>query len=204
MIDANLFKGVPTGNICDSNQRMGSMDAGINPLHYRFEMTGYAYTVTCEPGDNLTIHKAIAEAEEGSILIINCQGYLGAGVFGEIFATSCMARGIKGVVIDGACRDKRDLIEMNFPVFSRGVNPNGTLKETCGETNATIECGGRIVTPGDIIVGDSDGVVVIPLAQAENVLEKTLAKKKKEDEMKPLLAQGKTTAELMGFAAKWS
>ena len=201
---ASLFKGIPTGNICDSNNREGSMDAEINPLHYKFEVTGYAMTVTCAPGDNLTIHKAIAEAKPGSVLVIDCKGYTGAGVFGELFATSCIARGIKGVVIDGACRDKSDLIEMNFPVYSRAVNPNGTLKETCGEINTVIECGGRIVKPGDIIVGDADGIVVIPQEKAQEVLEKSQAKKAKEDELKVLLAQGKTTAELMGFEKKWN
>lgn len=201
---ASLFKGIPTGNICDSNNREGSMNEEIKPLHYKFEVTGYAMTVTCVPGDNLTIHKAITEAKPGSVLVIDCKGYTGAGVFGELFATSCKAHGIEGVVIDGACRDKKDIIEMNFPVFSRGVNPNGTLKETCGEINSVIECGGRIVKPGDIIVGDADGIVVIPQEKAKEVLEKSQAKKVKEDELKVSLVQGKTTAELMGFDKKWN
>lgn len=200
---ANLFIGIPTGNICDSNDREGSMDASIKPLHRRFQLAGYAMTVRCVPGDNLTIHKAIAEAKPGSVLVIDCNGYTGAGVFGELFATSCIARGIRGVVIDGACRDKNDLVDMNFPVFSKGVNPNGTLKETCGDINSIIECGGRIVKPGDIIIGDGDGVVVVPQEKAEEILQKSQAKKAKEDELKILLAQGKTTAELMGFNKKW-
>lgn len=92
---------------------------------------------------------------------------------------------------------------MNYPVFARGVCPNGTLKETCGTINAVIECGGRIVHPGDIIIGDADGVVVIPKEKAAEVLEKSQAKKAKEDELKVLLQQGQTTADLMGFAKKW-
>ncbi|AKN31898.1 dimethylmenaquinone methyltransferase [Clostridium carboxidivorans P7] len=200
----NSFIDIPTGNICDSNNREGSMDESIKPLHDKFQLTGYAMTISCIPGDNLTIHKAIEEAKPGSVLVIDCKGYTGAGVFGELFATSCIARGIKGVVIDGACRDKNDLIELNFPVFAKGVNPNGTLKETCGEINTTIQCGGRIVNPGDIIIGDCDGIVVIPQERAEEVLKKSKAKKQKEDEIKILLAQGKTTAELMGFNKKWN
>jgi 4-hydroxy-4-methyl-2-oxoglutarate aldolase len=201
---ASAFKGIPTGNICDSNNLQGSMDPAIKPVHYSQKMTGYAMTVICQPGDNLTIHRAIAEAKEGSVLVIDCQGYTGAGVFGELFATSCITKGIKGVVIDGACRDKQDLIKMNFPTFSRTVNPNGTLKNTCGAIDTVIECGGRIVKPGDIIIGDADGVVVIPQENAQEVLEKSIQKKAKEDELKVLLTQGKTTAELMNFQHKWS
>lgn len=199
---AKEFLGIPTGNICDCNNLKGSMDAAIMPLSHKFAMAGRAMTVTCVPGDNLTIHKAIALAEPGTVLVVDCGGYTGAGVFGELFATSCQARGIVGIVIDGACRDKADLIEMNFPVFTRGVNPNGTRKEVCGAINQTIQCGGILVRPGDVVVGDADGVVVIPKEKEAEVLEKSKAKKNKESELKPLLAAGKTTVELLGFAEK--
>ncbi len=159
-------------------------------------------TVKCEPGDNLTLHKAIAMAEPGTVLVVDCGGWTGAGAFGEMFAVSCVARGIRGVVIDGACRDKADLIEMDFPVFTRGVNPNGTRKELLGEINGTIGCGGVLVSPGDIVVGDADGVVVIAAEKAEEVLENALAKKDRESELKPQLAAGRTTVELLGFAEK--
>lgn len=199
---AKEFLGIPTGNICDSNGLEGAMAAGMMPLHYRMKLAGTAMTVECQPGDNLTIHKAIALAEPGSVLVISCKGYTDRGVFGELFATSCVARGIAGVVIDGACRDKEDLIDMNFPVYSMGVNPNGTRKEVCGEINVPITCAGVLVNPGDIIVGDADGVVVIKKENAAEVLEKSKAKKAKEAELKPLLAAGKTTVELLGFGKK--
>ncbi len=199
---AKEFLGIPTGNICDCNGLEGAMAAEIMPLHYKMKVAGTAMTVECQPGDNLTIHKAIAIAEAGSVLVISCKGYTDRGVFGELFATSCMARGIAGVVIDGACRDKEDLIDMNFPVFSKGVNPNGTRKEICGAINVPIVCGGIQVNPGDIIVGDSDGVVRIAKENAAEVLEKAKAKKAKETELKPLLAAGKTTVELLGFGKK--
>lgn len=202
MITAKEFFGIPTGNICDSNGLIGAMDAGIMPLNYKMKMAGTALTVECELGDNLTIHKAIAIAQPGTVLVISCKGNTNCGVFGELFATSCVARGIVGVVIDGACRDKGDLIEMNFPVFSLGVNPNGTIKEICGNINVPIVCGGISVKPGDIIVGDSDGVVRIAKEDAQEVLSKAKEKQKKESQWKPLLAAGQTTVALLGFGEK--
>lgn len=199
---AKEFFGIPTGNICDMNGLEGAMAAGMMPLDYKMKVAGPAMTVECQPGDNLTIHKAIALAEPGVVLVITCKGYTDRGVFGELFATSCVARGIAGVVIDGACRDKEDLIDMGFPVFSLGVNPNGTRKEVCGDINVPITCAGIQVNPGDIIVGDSDGVVCIKKENAADVLQKAKAKKEKEAELKPLLAAGRTTVELLGFEKK--
>lgn len=199
---AKEFLGIPTGNICDMNGLEGAMAANMMPLHYKMKVAGPAMTVECQPGDNLTIHKAIALADPGAVLVITCKGYTDRGVFGELFATSCVARGIAGVVIDGACRDKEDLIDMNFPVFSLGVNPNGTRKEVCGEISCPIVCAGISVNPGDIIVGDADGVVCIKKEDAADVLQKAQAKKEKEAELKPLLAAGKTTVELLGFWKK--
>ncbi|MBO4288684.1 MAG: RraA family protein [Lachnospiraceae bacterium] len=201
-MNAKDFLGIPTGNICDSNGLKGSMDAAIMPMDLHMEMAGIAMTVKCPPEDNLTLHKAIALAKPGTVLVVDCDGYTGCGIFGELFATSCKARGIAGIVIDGACRDKVDLIEMNFPTFARGVNPNGSRKEVLGAIDEPICCGGVTVNAGDIIIGDADGVVVIAKEKAEEVLKKAQAKKQKESELKPLLAQGKTTVELLGFAKK--
>ncbi|MBO4880940.1 MAG: RraA family protein [Firmicutes bacterium] len=201
-MNAKDFLGIPTGNICDSNGLKGSMDAAIMPMDLHMEMAGIAMTVKCPPEDNLTLHKAIALAKPGTVLVVDCSGYTGCGIFGELFATSCKARGIAGIVIDGACRDKVDLIEMNFPTFARGVNPNGSRKEVLGAIDEPICCGGVTVNAGDIIIGDADGVVVIAKEKAEEVLKKAQAKKQKESELKPLLAQGKTTVELLGFAKK--
>ena len=202
-MDIREFEGIPTGNICDSNDRLGSMDAAIQALDRHMTVVGRAFTVVCPPGDNLTIHKAVLEAQPGDVLVVNCSGFLQAGVFGELLATSCRAHGIVGIVIDGACRDKNELIEMNFPTFVRGTCPNGTLKEVCGATNVPIPCGGLTVEPGDIIVGDCDGLVVIPKAKAEIVLEKSKAKKVFEDEIREKVANGVSTAELFNLTAKF-
>ena len=196
------FLEAPTGNICDANGGRGVMDAGIHPLDRHMQMAGRALTVACAAGDNLTIHKAVVLAQPGDVLVINCGGYLNAGVFGEMLALSCMAKGIAGVVIDGSCRDVNDLIELGFPTFVRGVNPRGTIKDTCGAVGGEVLCGGVTVRSGDVVVGDCDGVVVIPQEEAEEILDKALAKKKREDEMRPLLRAGSTTAELLGLADK--
>jgi len=196
------FLEAPTGNICDANGGRGVMDAGIHPLDRHMQMAGRALTVACAAGDNLTIHKAVVLAQPGDVLVINCGGYLNAGVFGEMLALSCMAKGIAGVVIDGSCRDVNDLIELGFPTFVRGVNPRGTIKDTCGAVGGEVLCGGVTVRSGDVVVGDCDGVVVIPQEEAEEILDKALAKKKREDEMRPLLRAGGTTAELLGLVDK--
>lgn len=201
-MDFEKFLDAPTGNICDANGGRGVMDAGIHPLDRHMKVAGRALTVACAAGDNLTIHKAVLMARPGDVLVINCGGYLNAGVFGEMLALSCMAKGIAGVVIDGSCRDVNDLIDLKFPTFVRGVNPRGTIKDTCGAVGGEVLCGGVTVRTGDVVVGDCDGVVVVAEADAEEILKKALAKKQREDEMRPLLMAGGTTAELLGLMEK--
>lgn len=197
------FRGIPTGNIADSQDFRGVMDAGIQPLDRKMQVVGRALTVACAAGDNLTIHKAVLMAQPGDVLVVSCGGYLNCGVFGEMLAISCRAKQIAGIIIDGSCRDSLELIEMNFPTYVRGVNPNGTIKETCGAVNGKILCGGVWVEGGDVIAADADGVVVIKPAEAEAVLKKAAAKKVRESELRPLLAAGHTTAELLGLMDKF-
>ena len=201
-MDISLFQGIPTGNIADSQGFRGVMDAGIQPLDRKMHVVGRALTCACAAGDNLTIHKAVVMAQPGDVLVVSCGGYLNCGVFGEMLAISCRAKGIAGIIIDGSCRDSLELIEMDFPTYVRGVNPNGTIKETCGAVNGKILCGGVWVNGGDIIAADADGVVVIKPDEAAEVLKKASAKKVRESELRPLLAAGKTTAELLGLIDK--
>jgi len=202
-MDIREFEGIPTGNICDSNGRMGAMDAGIQALDRHMTVVGRAFPVECAPWYNLTIHKAVLEAQPGDVLVVDCDGFLQAGAFGELLATACRARGIVGIVIDGACRDKNELIEMNFPTFARATCPNGTVKDYCGRTNVPMVCGGLLVSPGDVIIGDCDGVVVIPRDKAPEVLERSKAKKAFEDSIRVKLEQGITTAELFNLTVKF-
>lgn len=197
--DLYRFSKLPTGNICDANNKGGNMDPQIKPLDPKSKLVGLAFTVRCSPGDNLAIHNAMLEAPEGSVLIVDAHEYCGGGHFGEIMALGCQQKQIAGLVIDGSCRDSEDIIEMGFPVFCRAINPGGTVKETVGLTNITINCGGISVKPGDVIVGDRDGVAVVPQEIAMEVLERAEAIASKEIHVKEMLYQGKNTAEIYGF-----
>lgn len=193
------YKRLPLGNICDANGRRGSMDPAIRPVDPSLHMAGPAYTVRCHPGDNLAIHRAIAEAPEGCVLVVDAGGYTGGGHIGEIMCFACMQRGLCGLVIDGTCRDAEDIQALGFPVFSRGFNPNGTVKETVGQTGAPVVCGGVPVRPGDLVVGGRDGVAVIAQEDMQAVLERAEAIAAKEVRVLEELKQGRTTAEIYRF-----
>lgn len=193
------FLELPSGNVSDANNKGGNMDAQIKPIGAKSKMVGPAYTAKCHPGDNLTIHKAIYEAPVGSVLVIDIDSYIGAGHFGEITAIACQQQGLAGVVIDGGCRDAAEIEEMGLPVFCRALNPGGTVKATLGKTNIPLECGGVIVNPGDIVVGDRDGVVVVSQEKVQTVFAQAEAIAEKEMKIKEMLLQGKSTLEIYGF-----
>ena len=193
------YERLPLGNICDANGKRGSMDQGIRPVDPELRMAGWAYTVRCHPGDNLAIHKAIQEAPAGSVLVVDAGGYTKGGHIGEIMCFACMQRGIRGIVLDGSCRDAGDIQNMGFPVFSRGFCPNGTVKETVGETAVPVICGGGLVQNGDLVVGGRDGVAVIAKKEIEAVLERAEAIAQKEVRVLEELKEGRTTAEIYQF-----
>ena len=193
------YERLPLGNICDANGKRGSMDQGIRPVDPELRMAGWAYTVRCHPGDNLAIHKAIQEAPAGSVLVVDAGGYTKGGHIGEIMCFACMQRGIRGIVLDGSCRDAGDIQNMGFPVFSRGFCPNGTVKETVGETALPVVCGGVLVQNGVLVVGGRDGVAVIAKKEIEAVLERAEAIAQKEVRVLEELKEGRTTAEIYQF-----
>jgi 4-hydroxy-4-methyl-2-oxoglutarate aldolase len=195
------FFGIPTGNLSDAMGKKGNMHSSIKPIYPSAKMAGIAFTVACPPADNLTMHKAMYMAPPGSVLVANAAGYTEAGSFGAIMALACQIRGFAGVVLDGGCRDVEEIEEMGFPLFSRGINPGGTTKETLGAIGGPIQCGGIVVDPGDIVVGDRDGVVVVPADRALEVLEKSRAIMDKEVKVRELLRQGKSTLEIYGLDA---
>ncbi|MED1422231.1 RraA family protein [Bacillus altitudinis] len=154
----------------------GAMDHQIKPVAKGMNVVGTAFTVSLRPGDNLFLHQAIYSAKEGDVLIVDGKDHKGHAYLGELMAHSAKAVGIEGIVIDGLVRDKLALEELTLPIYSKGFMPNGPYKDGPGELNQTISCGGVKVAPGDLVIADDDGVVVVPKEKAEHLL--TLAEEK--------------------------
>lgn len=187
----------PLGNYCDADARVKAMDHGIRPLADSMWVSGPAFTVSSPPGQNLAIHRAIAAARPADVLVVAMSGDCRFGPFGEILALACQRRGIAGLILDGTVRDGDDIEALGFPVFCRGLAPSGTRKEQPGELGEGIECAGVHVQPGDWVVADRDGVVVVP-AEALADVRVALAKiVEKETRIKEGIAAGKTTLDLM-------
>lgn len=194
------FEEIPSTIVSDVTGNIGlTMDAGMTPAYDDIDMAGTAITVNASPGDNLIIHKAITMAEPGDVLVIDCNGYTDTGHIGELMCESCKANDLAGLVIDGAYRDSREIREMGFPVYGRGVNPQGPLKQDPGSVNVTVSCGDVSVDPGDIVVGDDDGLAVIPGDGAEQVLELAHEKLDSEDHTREEIRSGVTLFELNGY-----
>ena len=185
------FRGFPTGFIGDAMSRTGVMSGHIRPLWSGAIVHGTVLPVLVRSGDNLKIHQAMAIAAPGDVLVIDGQGSLSHGLFGELMATAAIAQGITGLVIDGAVRDIAHLESLGFAVFGRGICPAGPSKEGSGEVGYPIACGGLVCTAGDLIIGDADGVVVIPRADLALVLEATRAVALWEEKVRAGLAAGK-------------
>ena len=174
------------------------MDSSIKPIAAGMKLAGPAITVQSYPADNITVHRAMLLAQPGDVIVVAAHGSLGA-MWGAQMTYQAMKQGIAGVVVDGAIRDAAEIREMGFPCFTKIISPIGSAKENPGSINIPIQCGGVVVNPGDIIVGDDDGVVVVQWKSAEEVLEKALKRKAKEREFRKLMDQGKTLFELYGF-----
>lgn len=193
------LQGVTSGNVCDAQGKTGHMDPSVRPLYPGARVVGPAYTVLSSPGDNLAVHRAIEMAPAGSVLVVATGGYARAGFFGGIMAFACRAKGILGLVTDGACRDSGEFEEMGFPVFARGTSPGGTAKADFGQLAVPVLCGGVVVRPGDIVFGDRDGVVVVRAEKAQEVFARARAIVEREKTVRQLLLEGKSTMEIYGF-----
>lgn len=173
------FAGIPVANIADNMNRMSCMDAKIRPIN-DVPLLGAAFTVKARPGDNLMLHRALDLAEPGDIVVVDAQGDLTNAIMGELMALWAKQRGIGGFIIDGAIRDIGALRKMGLPIYAAGVTPAGPYKDGPGEINVAVACGGVVVQPGDILVGDEDGIVVINPCDAAELLEKSRAKSRAE------------------------
>lgn len=164
------FQGLASPNVADAMGRFNFMDPGIQPRS-GLPLCGLAVTVNCRPADNLMVHKALQIAEAGDIIVVNTCGNTTSAVFGELMCHVAVAKRLGGIIVDGAIRDVDGITRLAFPSFSRTVSPGGCDKDGPGELNVPISCGGTVVMPGDIVVGDLDGVAVVPRARAADVLE---------------------------------
>lgn len=193
---------IPTTILSDEMERSNVMCAQIKPILPDLKVFGSAITVECMVGDNIMTHQAIYIAEEGDVIVINARGFTDTAVWGYIQTKACKMRKIAGVVIDGSIRDYREICKEKFPVFCRGVTPAGPHKGWGGNINTVIQCGGVAVKPGDIIVGDGDGVVVIPKERARDVLKGAKERIRMEKKWMRKLKEGFTTLEILGLDKK--
>ena len=189
------FKDFGAATVYEAAGRIGSVDPAIKPLGRNMRLLGAALTVRCHPRDNLMLHKALQIGHPGDIVVASTDGYPAAGYFGDLMATSAMARQIGGLAIDGCVRDSAEIIEMGFPIFCRGTCMRGTTKQTLGSVNHPVLFGDVVVHPGDLVLGDDDGIVIIPQARLEEVLETTRSRVEKEKEKAAVLKQGVSSVE---------
>lgn len=187
--------------IHEAQGQKGAVDSAIRSLNPALRLAGVALTVKCRPSDNLALHYALTKAKRGDVIVVDADGFVEAGPWGDVMTLAAQTLGVAGLVIDGSVRDSDSIIEMGFPVFSRGVSIKGTNKFQPGKVGLPITIGGVTVRTGDVIVGDRDGLVVVQGEEAEQVVALCAAREAKEDDFRRRLRRGETTVDLLGVQA---
>nr|WP_280636859.1 RraA family protein [Ruegeria sp. R14_0] len=193
------WAGAEAAAVSDCLDRAQAMEGGIQPLAPNMRLVGQARTVRCTVGDNSALHAALDLVERGDVLVADAGGFLGNAVWGGLMTEAARRKGIAGLVIDGAVRDRSDITASAFPCFTRGTVPAGPHKNFGGEIDGPIACGGVAVCPGDLVVADGDGVTIVPLSRVEIVLGAYRSLKAKEARALAALDNGGTLAEIYGI-----
>lgn len=186
--------------IYEAQGAKGALDSGIKPIASSMRIAGPALTVDTRPADNLMLHYAMLKAKPGDVLVVDAKGFTEAGPWGDVFTEQALKIGLAGLVINGAVRDAAAIIEAGFPVFCRGLSIKGTGKNQPGLINVPITIGDVRIHPGDIIVGDQDGLVVVSSDDADAVLAKSRTREEKEAKFREQIRNGATTVELLGLS----
>lgn len=186
----------------EAQGRSGLMKTYMRPIYPSAKMAGPAVTVLCQAGDNLMIHAAVAVCQPGDVLVVTISSDSTDGMFGDLLATSLVSHGVLGLVIDAGVRDVSELTAMDFPVWSKAVGAQGTVKATAGSVNIPVVCAGASIQPGDVIVADMDGVVVVPREDAPAVAKASQARIAKEEKNRHSLRSGELGLDMYGLRAK--